>query len=56
MKIGHAVSDYFMCKVGVTQCENLLLFLFSVYINGLKDYLVRKSVTCFNCPNAVTDN
>ena len=51
VQIGHDVSDYFMCKVGVRQGENLSPFLFSIYINNLEDYLLRNG---FNCPNSVT--
>ena len=33
VQIDPDVSDYFMCKVGVRQGENLSPFLFSIYIN-----------------------
>ena len=42
--IVHYVSDYFMCKVGVRQGENLTPLLFSIYINDLENYLLRNDV------------
>ena len=49
VQIGHHVSYYFMCKVGVRHGENLSPFLFSIYINDLEDYLLRNGVNGFNC-------
>lgn len=36
-------SDLFTCNVGVRQGESLSLFLFSLYINDLEDYVTRLS-------------
>ena len=56
VQIGHYVTDYIKCKVGVRQVENLSPFLFSIYIIDVEDYLLRNGVNGFNCPNAVTEN
>ena len=56
VQIVHYVSDYFMCKVGVRQGENLTPLLFSIYINDLENYLLRNDVNGFNCPIAMTEN
>ena len=33
-------SEFFSCNVGVRQGENLSLFLFSIFLNDLQDYLI----------------
>lgn len=43
------VSNYFSCNVGVRQGENLLPFLFCIFLNDLETYLRQKNVTGITC-------
>jgi hypothetical protein len=40
----NAVSDFFDCNNGVRQGENLLSFLFSIYLNDLEQFLNDRNV------------
>lgn len=53
-KIGQHLSKYFMCKIRVSQRENLSSFLFSLFIYDLDDYWVfikKPDRRFYTCPN-----
>ena len=44
LKISGMSSECFNCNIGVRQGENLSPFLFSLYINDIKEFLLNKNV------------
>ena len=39
VKIGNKISDFFPCRIGVRQGENLSPLLFALYLNDFESYL-----------------
>ena len=56
IRSGHKLSDFFTCKRGVRQGENLSPLLFAIYLNDFEDYLSERYSGMETLANEIRNN